>query len=93
VAAQIHADRGYDHGTYRKQVRAAGIAPVIARRGLSTVRDWACTDGQSNRASRCRTGFRCLRIRWKIRGDIDEAFLSLACSITCRRRLVNLALC
>jgi hypothetical protein len=36
--------------------------------------------------------FRCLRIRWD-RDDIHEAFLSLACSIICWRRLVNLALC
>jgi hypothetical protein len=33
--------------------------------------------------------FRRLRIRWEIR----EAFLSLACGIICWRRLVNLSLC
>ena len=34
-----------------------------------------------------------LRIRWEIRDDIHEAFLSLACSIICWRRLTNLSLC
>jgi IS5 family transposase len=29
----LYADRGYDHDKYRKQVREAGIKPVIARRG------------------------------------------------------------
>jgi hypothetical protein len=29
----LHADRDYDHDKYRKQVREAGIKPVIARRG------------------------------------------------------------
>src|SRR5262245_37174973 len=29
----LYADRGYDHDRYRKQVREAGIKPVIARRG------------------------------------------------------------
>ena len=29
----LYADRGYDHDKYRKQVRGAGIKPVIARRG------------------------------------------------------------
>lgn len=29
----IYADRDYDHDKYRKQVRAVGITPVIARRG------------------------------------------------------------
>ncbi|MFE9687780.1 hypothetical protein [Streptomyces sp. NPDC006285] len=37
--------------------------------------------------------FRRLRIRWEIRDDIHEAFLSLACGIICWRRLVNLSLC
>jgi len=34
--------------------------------------------------------FRRLRIRWEIRDDIHEAFLNLACSIMCRRRLKSL---
>jgi transposase len=29
----LYADRGYDHDKYRRQVREAGIKPVIARRG------------------------------------------------------------
>jgi hypothetical protein len=37
--------------------------------------------------------FRRLRVRWEIRDDIHEPFLSLACSIICRRRLVSFALC
>jgi hypothetical protein len=37
--------------------------------------------------------FRRLRIRWEIRDDIHEAFLSLACAIICWRRLRNLPLC
>jgi len=36
--------------------------------------------------------FRRLRIRWEIRDDIHEAFLSLACGIICWRRLRNLSL-
>ena len=35
--------------------------------------------------------FRRLRIRWEIRDDIHEAFLSLACAIICWRRLRNLS--
>lgn len=30
-----------------------------------------------------------LRIRWEIRDDIHEAFLSLACAIICYRRLTT----
>ncbi|MFI5807174.1 hypothetical protein [Streptomyces sp. NPDC051561] len=31
--------------------------------------------------------FRRLRIRWEIRDDIHEAFLSLGCALICWRRL------
>jgi hypothetical protein len=34
-----------------------------------------------------------LRVRWEIRDDIHEAFLSLARAIICWRRLTNLSLC
>ena len=37
--------------------------------------------------------FRRLRIRWEIRDDIHEAFLTLACAIICWRRLKTHALC
>jgi hypothetical protein len=41
---ELYGDRAYDHGKYRKKVRAKGIRPCIARRGqphgcgLGTVR-------------------------------------------------------
>jgi IS5 family transposase len=90
---KIYAGRGYDHDKYRKQVREKGITPVIARRstahgsGLGTCR-WVA--GQSIALLHW---FRRLRIRWEIRDDIHEAFLSLACAIICWRRLRNLTLC
>ncbi|GGS36881.1 hypothetical protein GCM10010253_07950 [Streptomyces badius] len=34
--------------------------------------------------------FRRLRIRWEIRVDIHEAFLTLGCALICWRRLVSL---
>jgi hypothetical protein len=34
--------------------------------------------------------FRRLRIRWEIRDDIRETFLSLACAIICWCRLIKL---
>ena len=37
--------------------------------------------------------FRRLQIRWEIRDDIREAFLSLACAIICWCRPRNLSLC
>jgi hypothetical protein len=84
---RLYADRGYDYDCYRRQLRAKGITPVIARRG---------TGHGSGLDTRCWVveqtiallhWFRRLRIRWEIRDDIHEAFLTLACAIICRRRL------
>ena len=89
---RLYADRGYDHDKYRRQVRAVGITPVIARRGTEHgsglgVHRWVVEQGFA--LLHC---FRRLRIRWEIRDDIHEAFLSLPCSIICWRRLGNLTL-
>lgn len=82
---QVFADRGYDHDKYRRLVRAKGITPKIARRGvphgsgLGTVR-WVI-----ERTIAWLHGFRRLRTRWERRDDIHEAFLGLAtCLITLR---------
>jgi hypothetical protein len=89
----VCADRGYDHDKYRRQAREKGITPVIARRGTEHgsgpgVHRWVVEQSIA-----LLHRFRRLRIRWEIRDDIHEAFLSLACSIICWRRLTNLALC
>lgn len=85
---RIYADRGYDHDKYRRLVRARGITPVIARRGvdhgsgLGTVR-WAV-----ERTFAWLKGFRRLRVRTERRADVHQAMLSLACSIICLRNLI-----
>ncbi len=86
----VLADRGYDHDKYRRLVRDLGVKPLIARRstehgsGLGTQR-WVV-----ERAFAHLHWFRRLRIRWEVRDDIHEAFLSLACSLICWRRLKRL---
>lgn len=84
----LYADRGYDHDKYRRQVRARGITPHIARRrtthgsGLGTVR-WPV-----ERTFAWLKAFRRLRIRTERRADVHQAILSLACSIICLRKLI-----
>ncbi len=81
------ADRADDHRTYRRQLAAGGITALLAGRGklhgfgLGTQR-WPVerTIGWLHQ-------FRRLRTRWERRADIHQAFLSLACSIICLRRL------
>ena len=89
----VYADRGYDHDKYRRQVRDKGITPVIARRGTEHGSGLGVHRWVVEQTIALLHWFRRLRTRWEIRDDIHEAFLSLACSIICWRRLTNLALC
>ncbi|MFI0966620.1 IS5 family transposase [Streptomyces sp. NPDC021080] len=83
----VPGGRGYDHDKYRRPVRELGVKPMIARRGTE--------HGSGLGTQRCvvESAFahlywlRRLRIRWEIRDDIHEAFLTLGCALICWRRL------
>ena len=90
---RIYAARGYDHDKYRRQVRKAGITPVIARRSTEHGSGLGVHRWVAEKTIALLHWFRLLRIRWEIRDDIHEAFLSLACAIICWRRWANLSLC
>ncbi|MFJ1581691.1 transposase, partial [Streptomyces sp. NPDC088182] len=79
----VLGDRGYDHDKYRRLVRALGVRPLIARRG-SGLGIQRCV---VERAFAHLHWFRRLRVRWEIRDDIHEAFLTLGCALICWRRL------
>jgi hypothetical protein len=66
---------------------------VIARRGTEHGSGLGVHRWVVERSIALLHGFRPLRIRWEIRDDIHEAFLSLACAIICWRRLASLSLC
>jgi transposase len=86
----VLADRGYDHDKYRRLLWARGIKPVIARRatehgsGLGRQR-WVVERGFAHLHN-----FRRLRTRYERDPQIHAAFLTLACSILCWRRLTSL---
>jgi transposase len=87
---RLLADRGYDHDKYRRLLRARGIKPLIAKRGiehgsgLGTQR-WVVERGFAHLHN-----FRRLRIRYERDPAIHTAFLTLACAILCWRRLRSL---
>ena len=87
----LYADRAYDHDNYRKQVRAVGVTPVIARRGTEHGSGLGQYRWVVEQTFALLHWFRRLRIRWEIRDDIHEAFLRLACAIICLRRLTSLS--
>jgi transposase len=73
----VYADRGYDHDKYRHLVRELGITPVIARRGTEHGSGLGVYRWVVEAAFALLHWFRRLRIRWEIRDDIHEAFLTL----------------
>jgi transposase len=85
--ARVTADRGYDHNTYRRQLRQRGIKPEIARRrtehgsGLGRVR-WVV-----ERTFAWLHQLKRLLVRYDRRADIHEALLALGCCLVCFRRL------
>ena len=64
-----------------------GITPVIARGGSEHGSDLGIYRCVAEAAFALLHRFRRLRIRWEIRDDIHEAFLTLGCAVICRRRL------
>jgi transposase len=86
------ADRGYDHDTYRRELRKRGIRPEIARRntehgsGLGRYR-WVV-----ERTFAWLHQFKRLLVRYDRRAEIHEAFLAIGCCLVCFRRLTNTSL-
>ena len=74
-------------------VREKGITPVIARRGTEHGSGLGTYRWVIEQSIALLHWFRRLRIRWEIRDDIHEAFLSIGCAIICWRRLKIHALC
>ncbi len=70
-------DRGYDHDKYRRLVWNLGVKPLITRRGTEHGSGLGAQHWVVERAFAHLHWFRRLRIRWEIRDDIHEAFLSL----------------
>ncbi|GAA2078794.1 hypothetical protein HKK74_17665 [Actinomadura alba] len=74
---RLLADRGY-HDKYRRLVWAKGIKPLIGRRGTPHGSGLGVHRYVVERTIALLHSFRRQRIRWEIRDDIHEAFLTLA---------------
>ena len=84
---KLHADKAYDDGALRQELRDRGITPRIARRGVeSSVRlgrhRWVV-----ERTISWQQGFRRLRVRDEKRDDMHEALVHLANAMICWGRL------
>ncbi len=83
----VLADRGYDHDKHRRLLRALGIKPIIARRGTTHGSGLGRQRWVVERGFAHLHNFRRLRTRYERDPEIHLAFLTLACSILCARRL------
>jgi len=76
--SMLVADRGYDHEKYRRLLRARGIRPMIARRGVAHGSGLGRRRWPVERTLAWLHQYRRLRARWERRADIHEGFLQLA---------------
>ncbi|MFC8492005.1 IS5 family transposase [Streptomyces sp. NPDC057235] len=83
----LYADRGYNHESYRDQVRRFETTPHIGRRGTEHGSGLGVHRWVVEGAIALPHWFRRLRLRWEVRDDIHRAFIALGCAVICWRRL------
>ena len=82
---KVHADRAYASRAHRAWLRQRGIACRIARYGVESRERLGKWRWVVERTFSWFHRFRRLRICYERRGDIHQAFLSLACALICWR--------
>jgi transposase len=89
---ELYADRGYDSDSARWLLAWLGIAPRIARRGVSHGSGLGRVRWVVERTISWLKGLRRMRVRYDRLGVIRDAFTTLAASVICFRILANDAL-
>ena len=84
---KLHADKGYDYARCRRDCRARGIKPRIARRGVNSSQRLGRHRWVIERTLAWFARFRRLTIRYERRQDIGTAFHSLAAALICHKTL------
>jgi IS5 family transposase len=80
---KVHADKAYDHGRCRAELRRRGITPRIARRMIESSARLGRHRWTIERTGAWLGGFRRLRIRYERCSERFSALAMLACSIIC----------
>ena len=89
--AKLHADKGYDSWELRAECRRRGIAPRIARRGIESSERLGRWRWKIERSISWTFGYRRLTMRYERKARYFAAFLSLAATLTCFKRLAKIA--
>jgi len=80
---KLHADKAYDHRRCRRECRARGVTPRIARRGVESSTRLGRHRWVVERTFAWLARYRRLTIRYERRADIHFAFTTLACALVC----------
>ena len=85
--AKLHTDTGYDYDHLRTWLRRRQITPRIARRGIKTSKKLGQHHWIIERFLAWLTGYHRLTIRYKRSARLFTAFLTLAATLTCYKKL------
>jgi transposase len=85
--AKLHADKAYDASTLRRALRARGITPRIARRGIDSSERLGRHRWVVERTLAWLLGCRRLGVRYERRADLLQGLLHLARALVCVRFL------
>jgi transposase len=85
--AKLHLDKGYDYPRCRRALRARGITPRVARRGVESSRRLGRYRYVVERSLAWLVGYRRLQVRYERRADILLGFVQLACALICLNSL------
>ena len=86
--AKLHADKGYDDHL-RAWLRHRRITPRIARRGIQTSEKLGRHRWVIERSLAWLTGYRRLTLRYERSARLFTAFLTLAATLTCYKKLTT----
>ena len=85
--AKLHADKAYDSADLRRALRARGITPRIARRGIDSSERLGRYRWVVERTLSWLLGCRRLGVRYERRADLLQGLLHLACALICLKFL------
>jgi IS5 family transposase len=80
---KLHADKAYDSGPLREELRRRGITPRLARRGIESSERLGRHRWVVERTISWLNRYRRLRIRYERRADMHLAFLHIGCALIC----------
>lgn len=86
---KLRADKGYDFDQLRSWLRERGITPKIARRGIESSERLGRYRWKIERTIAWFTGYRRLTIRYERIALHYTAFVTLAATLTCYKKLAT----